>query len=300
MRWLLLSLCALALVIGMTASQSPAQTRPPEPVLNPPSVFPPPGPEVLYIHSTYQNQWVRRFNGNRHYGATRLSPSRDGACDSVDTWLWSDSLRLPMWDTIFFWADTTISARRQPGRLLGWRTVQVISQIPRGVYWWRARFSPSPQAFPTGDFWLGYCSENGMSPEDSIRICVDTTRSAGADTTRNVVQIGNRNPGSWIMPIPSRCDWALTAFIRLSSGVEQELTARGSHETPQLAIRPNPFASFASVPGRERERFALYDISGREVGTYRGDRIGEGLKAGVYFLRSSDNKDKPLRIVKVR
>lgn len=29
-------------------------------------------------------------------------------------------------------------------------------------------------------------------------------------------------------------------------------------------------------------------------------RTGEGLKAGVYFLRSSDSKDKPLRIVKVR
>ena len=76
-----------------------------------------------------------------------------------------------------------------------------------------------------------------------------------------------------------------------------------SHLTPnasRLSVSPNPFTSFASVQGHERERFALYDISGRRVGTYRGDRIGEGLRAGVYFVRSSDNKDKPHRIVKVR
>jgi len=36
----------------------------------------------------------------------------------------------------------------------------------------------------------------------------------------------------------------------------------------------NPFNSFASVPGRETERFALFDISGRRVGTYRGERVG--------------------------
>jgi photosystem II stability/assembly factor-like uncharacterized protein len=63
---------------------------------------------------------------------------------------------------------------------------------------------------------------------------------------------------------------------------------------------PNPFTSFTRVPGRERDCFSLYDISGRRVGTYRGDRIGEGLEAGVYFVRALDSKDKPLRIVKIR
>ena len=63
---------------------------------------------------------------------------------------------------------------------------------------------------------------------------------------------------------------------------------------------PNPFTSFATVPGHEFERFALYDISGRKVGTYKGDRIGEGLSAGVYFLRPEGKDDKPLRVVKVR
>jgi hypothetical protein len=58
--------------------------------------------------------------------------------------------------------------------------------------------------------------------------------------------------------------------------------------------------SFASVPNHSSESFALYDISGRRVGTYRGDRIGEGLRAGVYFVRTLEGKAGPVRIVKVR
>ncbi len=70
---------------------------------------------------------------------------------------------------------------------------------------------------------------------------------------------------------------------------------------------PNPFTSFTIVPDHEGERFTLYDISGRKVGTYQGDRIGEGLSPGVYFLskiplagKSEDKDAKPLRIVKLR
>ena len=86
-----------------------------------------------------------------------------------------------------------------------------------------------------------------------------------------------------------------------SSGIENE-RGRG-FEGPRvqgLKATPNPFTTFATVPGHEAERFSLYDVSGKRVGTYRGDRVGEGLAAGVYFLRSSESKDKPLRIVKVR
>jgi len=76
--------------------------------------------------------------------------------------------------------------------------------------------------------------------------------------------------------------------------------SRGQGLGVRITAKPNPFTSFATLPGHEAERFSLYDVSGRKVGTYRGDRVGEGLGPGVYFLRSSDNKDKPLRIVKVR
>jgi outer membrane protein assembly factor BamB len=65
-------------------------------------------------------------------------------------------------------------------------------------------------------------------------------------------------------------------------------------------ITPNPFTSFATLPGHEAERFSLYDISGRLVGTYRGDRVGEGLAPGVYFLRPQDGLSSPVRVVKVR
>jgi len=87
--------------------------------------------------------------------------------------------------------------------------------------------------------------------------------------------------------------------FNLVSGVYEELD-KHDRFVGDLRITPNPFTSFATLPAHEAERFSLYDVSGRRVGTYRGDRVGEGLAPGVYFLRSSDNKDKPLRIVKVR
>jgi len=65
-------------------------------------------------------------------------------------------------------------------------------------------------------------------------------------------------------------------------------------------IYPNPFSSFTTVIGYEKKRFILYDISGRRVGSYLGDRIGFGLPAGVYFLMPEDKSFKPVRVVKVR
>jgi hypothetical protein len=67
-----------------------------------------------------------------------------------------------------------------------------------------------------------------------------------------------------------------------------------------LKPRPNLFISLATIPGHEHERFALYDVSGRKVGTFKGNRIGEGLSPGVYFLRLADGSSKPVRIVKIR
>ncbi len=90
----------------------------------------------------------------------------------------------------------------------------------------------------------------------------------------------------------------------LQQGVE-ELSARPSVCLPfQLSVQPNPFSSFASVPGHDKGFFALYDISGRKVGVYRGDRIGWGVSPGVYFLRPDTRNLLPdtriLRIVKLR
>jgi len=83
------------------------------------------------------------------------------------------------------------------------------------------------------------------------------------------------------------------------SGIE-EANAFNDFWRGAYSATPNPFVSFARVPGHEAERFALYDISGRKVGTYKGDRIGEGLTPGVYFLRPESGEARPLRVVKIR
>jgi outer membrane protein assembly factor BamB len=82
-------------------------------------------------------------------------------------------------------------------------------------------------------------------------------------------------------------------------GVEEQAGSR-QKAVGRITAQPNPFTSFAKVTGHEGEGFKLYDVMGRMVGTYKGDRIGEGLSPGVYFLKPVDTDSKPLRIVKVR
>ena len=88
------------------------------------------------------------------------------------------------------------------------------------------------------------------------------------------------------------------------SGVEETAEVRSQRLEVRLTAKPNPFTSFATLPGHEAERFSLYDVSGRKVGTFRGDRVGEGLAPGVYFLCKGTAcrapTTAPLRIVKVR
>ena len=83
-------------------------------------------------------------------------------------------------------------------------------------------------------------------------------------------------------------------------GVWQEPSSRLTSYASRLTVFPNPFTSFALVPGHSSERFALYDISGRKVGVFKGDRIGLALSAGVYFLKPEGLDTKPLRVVKLR
>jgi hypothetical protein len=84
-----------------------------------------------------------------------------------------------------------------------------------------------------------------------------------------------------------------------SQGVEEYAVPSPVPRLP-FSSRPNPFVSYTAVRGYATERFGLYDVSGRKVGVYKGDRIGEGLSAGVYFLRPFGEYAKPLRIVKLR
>ena len=63
---------------------------------------------------------------------------------------------------------------------------------------------------------------------------------------------------------------------------------------------PNPFISCCRVVGHERDEFTIFDHSGRQVGMAKGDRIGAGLAAGVYFVRGIESNTAPVRIVKTR
>ncbi len=84
------------------------------------------------------------------------------------------------------------------------------------------------------------------------------------------------------------------------TGVEEPRNAKVEMWNAALRIIPNPFTSFATVPGYEGKSFEVYNISGRWVRTYKGSRVGEGLSPGIYFLKPEGRKTTLIRIVKVR
>ena len=139
------------------------------------------------------------------------------------------------------------------------------------------------------------------------------------DSSRTYSLIAHGVPGSdstflWTVPdtLSDTCFIMLWAYqnatgwdfsdgpfrIRDGTGVEV-FPPHASRLTPYVPC-PNPFVTYATVPGHEAESFALYDISGRKVGVFKGDRIGSGLSAGIYFLKPEGQDAKPLRIVKLR
>ena len=85
-------------------------------------------------------------------------------------------------------------------------------------------------------------------------------------------------------------------------GLAEPSTPQLTNSRTAFRVQPNPFSSFAVVPGHETERFILSDISGRQVGISSGSRIGEGLAPGVYFLspvaKPATTCFRPLRVVK--
>ena len=70
----------------------------------------------------------------------------------------------------------------------------------------------------------------------------------------------------------------------------QEPLARRPASSACLIVRPDPCMSFASVPDHETELFTVSDIAGRRVAVCKGDRVGEGLRPGIYFLSPVDRK----------
>jgi len=179
---------------------------------------------------------------------------------------------------------------------------KIFSTTDGGLAWTPASSGVTDDLF--GVFWLGGFLGFAVGANGSI-IRSSWDRSTWAPdtsgTTRNL-----RGVNYFFIPDGGVFTWAvgdsgtiLYLFIP-TGGVE---LSPASHLTPyssHLTVSPNPFVSFASVPGHESERFALYDISGRKVGVYQGDRIGERLPPGVYFLWEAGGRSPLTRIVKVR
>jgi len=84
------------------------------------------------------------------------------------------------------------------------------------------------------------------------------------------------------------------------SGVETQPEGKRKIAVGRIKAYPNPFVSFARVAGHEKDKFALYDVTGRRVGTYKGDRIGADVSAGIYFLTAEGKEAGPTRIVKIK
>jgi hypothetical protein len=82
--------------------------------------------------------------------------------------------------------------------------------------------------------------------------------------------------------------------------VEQTTEVRGRKLEVRIKATPNPFTKFATIPGQEGKRFEMYDVTGRRVGVYKGNRVGWDLGPGVYFIRALDREAGLGRIVKVR
>lgn len=136
--------------------------------------------------------------------------------------------------------------------------------------------------------------DGGATWEPEMRLTTDGSSSmnpfiAASGSKVHVVWADNR-PGNW----------EIYYKRNLPSGVEEDRSIRDKVDVVSYRSTPNPFVVFSTVPGHASERFALYDISGRKVGVYKGDRIGEGLPVGVYFLKPEGKETKPLRIVKLR
>jgi hypothetical protein len=148
------------------------------------------------------------------------------------------------------------------------------------------------------DIFYNHSTDNGISWQTFYtQLTNDTCRSeyssvAASDSAVHVVWMDNRD-GNWEIYYKRNSTGNLVGTEGLKA-TQRQVFERN------IYIVPNPFTSFATVPGHSTDRFTLYDISGRRVGTYKGDRIGADVPPGVYFLKDETGHSKPLRIVKLR
>ena len=81
---------------------------------------------------------------------------------------------------------------------------------------------------------------------------------------------------------------------------EKEISSKNDIKNAKTAAYPNPFKEYTTIKGFEKSYFTLYDVSGRQIGIYKGIQIGANIPAGVYFLKQTGEEADYLRIVKIR
>jgi hypothetical protein len=81
--------------------------------------------------------------------------------------------------------------------------------------------------------------------------------------------------------------------VGFEEGVESE--APSSIDAPPS---PNPFVCWTSFKGYEKNAVMVYDLCGRKIGEYPGDKVGANLASGIYFVSVSGSG--VCKIVKVK
>jgi hypothetical protein len=176
----------------------------------------------------------------------------------------------------------------------------------------------STEGFSNGEVLAAYSTDNGLNwrgarnltnsptPGAPPGACADdryASLAAVVDDTLRVLYLSSFGAGSSVEDSTLLTKDTMRYYqIPTDSilGVEELASSLMTGREVFLSVAPNPFTSFARIPGHEQEAFSLYDVSGRLVTTYKGSRIGEGLSPGVYFIKAEGRDTKPLRVVKVR
>ena len=114
-----------------------------------------------------------------------------------------------------------------------------------------------------------------------------------------VMAVNQADLGATPQTPPMNADFDWFHLVALT-GVEERIVGSKEKVVGRITAEPNPFVSYARIPGHEEESFVVYDAQGRKVGIFRGDRIAEGLAPGVYFVRGLETAFPAARIVKIR
>ncbi len=205
----------------------------------------------------------------------------------------------------------------------GWDDVYLIKTNASGDTQWTRTYGGTggdydqsvQQASDSGYIVAGITSSFGAGWEDVYLIKTNAsgdkqwTRTYGTDSDDAGYSAQQTSDGGYIVTGQTNSFGAGNYNVYLiktdangNAGAEEPTTPLLKNLRTALRVQPNPFSSFARVPGHEAESFILSDVSGRKVAVSKGDRVGEGLPPGVYFLspvaRPAMPRTRPLRIVK--